>query len=153
MSIEYKVPRFLWENMESVLLAQSKRYVAELARRLGVPEKELLKKVIPSSDSLKIMIQDTQSDSNHCKAYIQQEKLTIYCRHPTVYGCDYCALHREKRMMVIQDKTSKPVEIQRIKDMPTLPPLWKEGTHVWKTNGERVGRINESKSTLKLFVT
>ena len=56
MSVEYKVPRFLWENFESVLLAQSKRYITELAKRLAVPEKELIKKVLPSSDSLKVII-------------------------------------------------------------------------------------------------
>ena len=78
MSIEYKVPRLLWENLESVLLAQSKRYIGELAKRLGVSEKELQKKVLPSSDSLKIMLFDSQAECNQCKAYIQQDKLTIY---------------------------------------------------------------------------
>lgn len=44
MSLEYKVPRLLWENFEAVLLAQSKRYIGELARRLNVSEKELQKR-------------------------------------------------------------------------------------------------------------
>lgn len=43
-SLEYKVPRLLWENLESVLLAQSRKYICELAKRLNVSEKELLKK-------------------------------------------------------------------------------------------------------------
>jgi hypothetical protein len=38
MSIEYKVPRLLWENFESVLLAQSKRYISELAKRVSVTD-------------------------------------------------------------------------------------------------------------------
>ena len=32
----YKVPRILWENMEAVLLAQSKKYIEELAKILQV---------------------------------------------------------------------------------------------------------------------
>ena len=61
---EYKVPRLLWENLESVLLAQSKRYNGELAKRLGVSEKELQKKVLPTSDTLKVTIQDNQAESS-----------------------------------------------------------------------------------------
>ena len=71
MSIEYKIPRILWENLESVLLAQSKRYIGELAKRLKVSEKELIKRVLPTSDYLKVIIQDTQTESQ-CKAYIQR---------------------------------------------------------------------------------
>ena len=152
MSLEYKVPRLLWENMESVLLAQSKRYVAELARRLGVPEKELLRKVLPSSDSLKIMIQDTQSETNHCKARIQHDKLTVLCRKPVAYGCEYCTFHRNKRMFVIKDPNSPPIDIQRIKDTPYVPPMWVERNNILTTNGDRIGKINKSNSTIKLFV-
>ncbi len=75
MSIEYKVPRLLWENFESVLLAQSKRYIGELAKRLNVPERELQKRVLPTSDSLKVIIQDTQAESNQCKAYFKMINL------------------------------------------------------------------------------
>lgn len=151
MSLEYKIPRLLWENMESVLLAQSKRYVAELARRLGVPEKDLLKKVLPSSDSLKIMIQDTQSETNQCRAYVQHDKLTVLCRRPIAYGCHYCSLHRHKRMLVIED--TKPIDIQRIKDVPTLPPAWIiNGNTIINSNGDVIGKLNTSDSTVKLFV-
>lgn len=151
MSLEYKVPRLLWENMESVLLAQSKRYVAELARRLGVPEKDLLKRVLPSSDSLKIVIQDTQSETNHCRAFLQHDKLTVLCRRPVAYGCHYCTLHRHKRMLIIED--TKPEPIQRVKDVDTMPPTWivRENTLI-NSNGEVIGKLNRSTSTIKLFV-
>lgn len=151
MSLEYKVPRLLWENMESVLLAQSKRYVAELARRLGVPEKDLLKRVLPSSDSLKIIIQDTQAESNHCRAFLQHDKLTVLCRRPVSYGCQYCTLHRHKRMLVIKD--TEPIPIQRMKDTPEMPPTWivHDNTLI-NSHGEIIGKLNRSTSTVKLFV-
>lgn len=151
MSLEYKVPRLLWENMESVLLAQSKRYVAELARRLGVPEKDLLKRVLPSSDSLKIMIQDTQAESNHCRAFQQHDKLTVLCRRPVAYGCHYCTLHRHKRMLVIKDE--EPVPIQRVKDIPDMPPTWIiHNNTLINSQGDTIGKVNRSSSTVKLFV-
>lgn len=149
MSIEYKVPRLLWENFESVLLAQSKRYIGELAKRLGVSEKELLKKVLPTSDSLKVIIQDTQAECNQCKAYIQQDKLTVYCRKATAYGTEYCSFHRNKRMLVIEG--TNPITIQKIKDTNTIESLWVSDTMLYNSNGDIVGKINKEKGKIKLF--
>ncbi len=150
MSLEYKVPRLLWENFEAVLLAQSKRYIAELARRLNVPEKDLQKKVLPSNDSLKVIIQDTQAESNQCKAYVQNNKLTVYCRKPVVYGCEYCAFHRNKRMMIIDG--THPVTIQKIKDINTIEPLWADNTTLYNSAGDYIGKIRKDKSKIKVFV-
>jgi hypothetical protein len=149
MSLEYKIPRILWENLESVLLAQSKRYVCELARRLNVPEKELLKRVLPASDSLKVIIQDTNSDCNKCKAYIQNDKLTIYCRKSTTYGSEYCSFHRNKRMIVVEG--TNPIELQRLKDINHLEPLWANNTTLYNGNGDIVGKINKETGKIKIF--
>lgn len=148
--MEYKVPRFLWENLESVLLAQSKRYVCELAKRLDISEKELLRKVLPSSDSLKVLIQDTQSESCQCKAYLQNDKLTIFCRKPVVYGTEFCSFHRSKRMTVIEGTT--PCEIQRIKDKSTFGPVWITKNIIINTHGNMIGKINKSSGKIKMFV-
>ena len=150
MSVEYKVPRLLWENFESVLLAQSKRYIAELAKRLAVPEKELIKKVLPTSDSLKILIQDTQAECNQCKAYIQHDKLTVHCRKSTAYGSEFCALHRNKRMIVIDG--TNPVQLQRLKDQNTLGPLWVNENMIYNSAGELAGKINKTTEKIKIFV-
>jgi hypothetical protein len=148
--MEYKVPRFLWENLESVLLAQSKRYVAELAKRLDISEKELMRKVLPSGDSLKVIIQDTQSESCQCKAYIQNDKLTVFCRKPVVYGTEFCALHRTKRMTVIEGTT--PAEIQKINDKPSFGPVWLSGNVIINISGNTVGKVNRSQGKIKMFV-
>jgi hypothetical protein len=150
MSIEYKVPRLLWENFESVLLAQSKRYIGELAKRLGVSEKELIKKVLPTSDSLKVIIQDTHAECNQCKAYIQNNKLTVYCRKATAYGSEYCSFHRNKRMLVVDD--TNPINIQKIKDINTIESLWASNNTLYKSNGDIMGKIHKEKGTLKIFV-
>jgi hypothetical protein len=150
MSIEYKVPRLLWENFEAVLLAQSKRYIGELAKRLGVPEKELIKKVLPTSDSLKVIIQDTQAECNQCKAYVQHDKLTVYCRKATAYGSEYCSFHRNKRMLVIEG--TNPIQIQKIKDTNTIESLWVSDTTLYNSNGDIVGKINKETGRIKLFM-
>jgi hypothetical protein len=151
MSIEYKVPRFLWENFESVLLAQSKRYIGELAKRLQVSEKELQKRVLPSNDSLKVIIQDSQAECNHCKAYIQNDKLTVYCRKTVVYGTEFCAFHRNKRMLVVEG--TNPSKIQRVKDTNTIEPLWISNNSLYNSSGCLVGKINKEAGKMKIFVT
>jgi len=146
MSLEYKIPRILWENLESVLLAQSKRYIAELARKLEVPERELLKRVLPSSDSIKVIIQDTHAESNQCKAYIQHEKLTIFCRKPVSYGSEYCTCHRNKRMFVIEG--TNPLVIQRLKDTK-IGPLWINNNTLYNSSGDIVGKMKNG--VIKIF--
>jgi hypothetical protein len=150
MSIEYKVPRLLWENLESVLLAQSKRYIGELAKRLGVSEKELQKKVLPSSDSLKIMLFDSQAECNQCKAYIQQDKVTIYCRKPVAYQSEYCSFHRQKRMQVISE--TQPIIIQKVKDISKQEPLYIYENILINSSGNMVGKINKKTNKMKLFM-
>jgi len=145
---EYKVPRILWENLESVLLAQAKRYIGELAKRLKVPERELIKRVLPTSDTIKVIIQDTQSELNQCRAYIQNDKLTIFCRKPVAYGCDYCPFHRNKRMLVIEG--TNPVSIQRLKDTNSIGPLWVNTNTLYNSTGDIVGKMKGD--TIKLFI-
>ena len=151
MSLEYKVPRLLWENLESVLLAQSKRYVAELARHLDVPEKELIRRVLPTNDSLHVLIQDSQAESQQCSAYVQHDQLTVYCKKTVAYQSPYCLAHRNSRMFVVESKTEIP--IQRVKPIHTVPPLWIQGDRdVINSKGNGVGRINHTKQTMNLFV-
>jgi len=143
----YKVPRLLWENLESVLLAQSKRYIAELAKRLDVPEKELLKKVLPTSDSLKIILLDSQIESNQCHAYIQQGTMTVHCKRPVTHPSEFCSHHDVHRMTILQG--APPLPIQKVKDMATLSSMWVHQTTLLNANGDMVGKINDGK--IKIF--
>lgn len=151
MAVEFKVPRLLWENLESVLYAHSKRYVIELAQRLRVSEKELLKQVLPSSDKCIVTLLDSQAETNQCKAYLQQDKMTVYCKKPVAYHSDYCLFHRNKRMHVIEG--TNPMRIQRVKDRNTMEPMWiQEDTKLIQSDGTLVGRIQPSRSLMKRFI-
>lgn len=147
--MEYKVPRVLWENLEAVLLAQSKRYIGELALRLGVSEKELQKKVLPTSDSLKVLIYDSHVESHQCKAYIQHDQVTIFCKDPVTLQSEYCIYHKNKRMTVIE---GTPQIIQRVKDSNMHEPIWIKDNIVINSSGNTVGKLNRSENKIKLFV-
>ena len=150
MTLEYKVPRILWENLESVLLAQSKRYIGEIAKRLGVPEKELQKRILPSSDSLYVMIQDSQAETNQCKAYVQQGEITSFCRKSVAYHSGYCAVHRQQRMTIIPGTT--PIVLQKMKERNTMEPLWIKQHHLVNAKGHTAGVIQHNERRIKLFV-
>ena len=150
MTLEYKVPRILWENLESVLLAQSKRYIGELAKRLHVPEKDLLKKVLPTNDSLKVIIQDSQQETNQCTAYIQEGQLTVHCRKPVAYQSQFCPIHRHHRMMVMEG--THPTPIQKVKDDPQLPPMWQNQGTLINSKGDIIGKVNHTEQKMTLFV-
>lgn len=153
MSLEYKVPRILWENLESVLLAQSRRYIGELAKRLGVSEKELQKRVLPSSDSLKVIIQDSQAESNQCKSYVQHGTMTTYCRKPVAYHSDYCTVHRHHRMTLIPGETlTEPMIVQKVKDQHSIEPLWANKHTLLNAQGNKVGMIQPEEGRIKLFI-
>jgi hypothetical protein len=145
--MEYKVPRVLWENFEAVLLAQSKKYIEELATRLQVSAKELQKRVMPSTDSIKVLLQESTEDV--CKAYIQHDQFTIFCRKPVI-NAQFCSEHCNNRMMIVD--ADKAISIQRIKDRDSMPPMWLIGNDIYYSNGELAGKINHETQKIKIFI-
>ena len=145
--MEYRIPRILWENLESVLRAQSERYVAELARRLQVSEKELIKRVLPSTDKIRIVIQDSNAETLQCCAYEQHDAITTLCRRPVAYQSPFCPVHRLKRTTVIEG--TNPIMVQRLTDAPTRMPMWiRDDTVLIDSTGNVVGSIREGKIQL-----
>ena len=123
MSAEYPVPRVLWETFESVLLAQGRIFVKDVARRLEVNEKELLRRVMPSS-KIKIYLHDTSTDNLLCQAYIQTGIVIHHCRKPVCLGSEFCSLHRTTRYFT-GDDIDENNYVQRIQDGADRPALWK----------------------------
>jgi hypothetical protein len=148
--MEYHVPRLLWENFEEVLMAHSRKYVCELAKRLHVPEKELLQKVLPSSDSVKLHMCEPQSATHQCKAYLQHHALTVFCKKPVAYHSDYCIFHRNDRMLVVDG--CHPVTIERVKDLHTMEPLWIMGSVLINAKGHHVGRIHKERQVITRWI-
>lgn len=142
----YKVPRILWENMEAVLLAQSKKYIEELAKILQVNAKELQKRVMPSADSIKVVLQDVEE--RQCTAYVQQGTCTVFCRKPIYHGT-FCAAHSVKRPLVSMENAAT---IQRLKDIESLPSTWILNNNLIAANGQQIGRINHTTKKIKIYV-
>lgn len=149
MSTEYQVPRILWESFESVLLAQGRIFVRECAKRLEVDEKELLRRVMPTS-KINVYLFDTQSETLQCKAYINMNAILHHCRRPVVLGSEYCLQHRRDRLLI--DEPSEDHHVQRLHDAPDRPTLWKRHDNsVIDCHGNIVGTYNPDTSKLTLY--
>jgi hypothetical protein len=150
-SYNYKVPRILWENLEAVLLTQSKKYIEELAKILGVPAKELQKRVMPSANFVKVILQDVQESS--CRAYVQNGAFTVFCRKP-VFNGDFCAAHCGTRPIV---NDTHAILIKKVKDMDMLPPMWEKDTSIpaisdlYVASGQRIGKVNHDKQKITIY--
>ena len=142
----YKVPRMLWENLEAVLLAQSKKYIEELAKVLEVNPRELQRRVMPSADTIKVVLQDVEEGV--CQAYVQKDALTVFCRKP-IYHSTFCAAHTANRLLVKDDHATI---IQRIKDIETLPPIWALQTDIITSTGQKIGKIDHTTQKIKIYV-
>lgn len=143
---EYKVPRLLWESLEAVLLAQGKRYVRDMAKTLKVNEKELIKRVFPTKETLNITIHDTQTMSLQCSAYVPGV-LNQLCRKPVELGSEFCLAHRTLRPTIIGEAT-----LEKIVDEATRPSLWVQADgSVIDNRGQQSGIFNKNRNRLILF--
>lgn len=146
---EYQVPRILWESLESVLLAQGRIFVKDVARRLEVDEKELLRRVMPSS-KVKVYLHDTQTESLQCQAFVHTDSVTHRCRCAVLLGKQFCTEHFRDRILVIEPSDENIVE--RIQDEPGRPPLWKRYDNtVIDSKGNVRGKYSQDTGKLTLF--
>jgi hypothetical protein len=152
MSKQYSIPRLLWENVESVLRAQSKQFVREMAGYLRVSEKELIKQVLPSADTIQVAIIDSQQESNQCKAYVLRDHTATYCKKPVLLHSEYCSHHHQTRSRVIPRTEKEPIVVRRMKDDPAFEPLWiTEEEKLIRADGTVVGKRIESARKIILF--
>lgn len=146
----YGIPRLLWENLESVLLAQSKQFVREMAGYLKVSEKELLKKVMPAQDKVHVHIVDAQQEDNQCKAYRMHGSVAVLCKQPVALYSEFCAHHQDQRMRVVP--RADTTTVKRIKASGDTEPMWvADGGSVIRQDGTVVGRMDEEKGKLIVF--
>ena len=123
--MSYQIPKIIWESLESALYAESRNYLRHLADALKINSSDLIKAVLPSKDSLKVLMYETD-DIQECKAFIPhpvKADLAIHCRKPVFPGEDYCHVHQHARYG-IQTTLDTPPKWKALKVPPELPSLW-----------------------------
>jgi len=110
--MSYAVQRPLWEAMESVIMAQSKRLIKDIAETLGEDEKKLWNAF--RLEKTKPYLVDMEEPTNErfmCSAYDTSTAVATICSKPVLYGEPYCPCHRFWEMPAeLKNKT----ELRRI---------------------------------------
>jgi hypothetical protein len=123
--MSYQIPKLIWESFESALYAESRNYLRSLADAMKTNPNDLIKAVLPSKDSLKILLYETE-DIKECKAFIPHSAkadFAIHCRKPVFPGEEWCQLHQHARFG-IQRTIEPPINWKPIKVPSELPALW-----------------------------
>jgi hypothetical protein len=135
-SANYPVPRVLWESLETLLYAESRRYVKDLAGILDVNPDALLRTVMPSKDQVKVYLQDTTDvdPTLSCKAFVPLAggELAARCRCPVVPGKEsagdtFCTEHQYFRPAIqprMDEGFPVPKHLRRLRTGADLPALW-----------------------------
>ena len=150
--MDYKVDRVLWESLEGIFQIHGRNYVRDLARRLKVDDKELLRKVFGPESKTKISIVDSGETSTQCKAYVRSGSIVHYCRKAVQSGTAFCPCHQILRPNIIESMSGF-VEVRKLPDAPDREALWvKEDGEVIGVDGLFRGTYDETTGRLRLFL-
>lgn len=151
----YKFPLIVWQSLEPLLFAESRKYVRSVASALKVDESELLKAVLPDRDKFLVTLFETE-DIRECKAWIShptRSDFAIHCRKATFPGEECCAAHKHNRSTV-QPRLEPPIIWKRIKTPPDVPPLWLDAdNNIVNIDGIICGKKNADSNQIIFFDT
>ena len=141
------VNRILWESLESVLLANSKELIKEIAKTLNQPEKPLLDAFRKDTKNLYLVELDDPTDERFlCEALVFDKEVAQRCRKAVVYGDRFCPLHPH---WTPPPCVSKLPSLKRIKTSnDTIYFLCELTQIIYSQSYERVGLFKENKIIL-----
>lgn len=147
------IPKFLWQSLDSLMYNEARNYLTKVAEILRVPASDLIKAVIPSKETLKIIMYDCESLGS-CRAWIahpDRPDFAIHCKKPTTPGEDCCAEHKHSRTS-IQRQIDRPQILRPINTGPDMEPLWlNEDDQVVNCHGKIRGRYLSDKGRLIIY--
>lgn len=149
---EYKVDRNLWESLEGIFQMHGRTYVRDLAKRLQVDEKELIRKVFGTDSKMRVTMVDSSTDSSCCQAYCRTGAIVHHCRKPVCIGSMFCSTHQILRPTIVENVTGV-TSLRKLADAPDREALWvKDDGEVIAADGSSKGYYNEETGKLQLFI-
>ena len=150
-----KIPAVLWESLEISLTSASKRFIKKAAEILHVEEKELLRAVMPSGETVKMILYETE-DIRECQAWISNPSkpdFVVRCRKAIIPGEEYCSIHKHSRSHV-QNCIEGVRDVDSIMTSSDVPSLWliPDTTHIINSEGKIVGKFNPENNSIQYFL-
>jgi len=88
-----QIPESLFLSFQSQLQAEGKRLCRDLAKVLGVPEKELITNVLLKDKKISIT-PDTNDGKPFCPVLVPRGAILDRCFHPILLGTERCMHHQ-----------------------------------------------------------
>ena len=152
-----QIPAVIWESLDIALRSSSKQFVKKVAKVLQVDENELVRAVMPSGETIKMILYESD-DMKECPALIPhplKPDFAIHCRKAIIPGEEYCQVHKHSRCD-IQNSIEGIIEFDPIQTPPEIPPLWLVPSDttirdVINVEGKIVGSLNTENNSLTYF--
>lgn len=150
-----RIPQYLWDSLEVALTIQATAFVKEAAKKLKVPEKDLLARVLPKGEKMVQAVLAPEEERRACQALVPFKAVAGRCGRHVEEGQQYCTYHVHHRPKLLHRLGS--IRVTRLKTERTdLPPLWllpgDDRRMVIDEAGHFTGVFHTEEGRLELFV-
>jgi len=141
------VNRILWESLESVLLAQSKELMRDIAKTLKQPEKPLMDAFRKEIKNVYLVDLSEPTDEKFlCEALLDDTEVAQRCRKAVVFGEKFCPCHTHWSM---------PLSLTRVPSLRRLKTsdgdiyfLCELTQNIYSQSYERIGFFEKNRIVL-----
>jgi len=91
MTTMMRLPRGLWTDLETTVIHQDRQFLSEVARALGLPVGEVLKRCLGTGAAQPVLIGDTST--GRCPWWALQGSLWRPCGRQRLTDTSPCAIH------------------------------------------------------------
>ena len=123
-----RIPRGLWKDLEESVIQQDRQFLTEVARSLGLPVGEVLRKVLGTGAPQLVQVLTATEDADHCPWWDRiGEGLWRPCSRQRMSATQPCQIHA----------TAGPTSGRRlgvdahVVNLPSLTPVSYEGVIYW----------------------
>jgi len=121
-----RIPRGLWKDLEETVIQQDRQFLAEVARSLGLPITEVIRKVLGSGAAQTVQVLSGEADTDRCPWWDRiGDGLWRPCCRQRISASQPCQMHGRSSTI-----TCLGVDT-RLDVMPLSYPVSHEGIIYW----------------------
>ena len=122
-----RIPRGLWKDLEESVIQQDRQFLTEVARSLGLPVGEVLRKVLGTGAPQLVQILTAAEDADICPWWDRiGDGLWRPCRRQRMSGSQPCQIHTRSASSAAR-LGADPYVV----NLPVLQPVLHGGTIYW----------------------
>ena len=122
-----RIPRGLWKDLEESVIQQDRQFLTDVARSLGLPVADVLRKVLGTGASQLVQVLTSADDADQCPWWDRVgEGLWRPCCRQRMSATQPCQIH-----VRVGPSNARLGIDSRVTNLPTLNPVLYEGIIYW----------------------